>query len=477
MSIKILIIGGGPAGYVCALHAADHGADVTLIEKQNLGGTCLNRGCIPSKIMKDAADTCVKISRADQYGINLEIKTSMDMNVLNHRKHTIIAQQQQGIASLLHAKGIHIINGTAVVKSLGSVQVVLENGDTQDCAYDRLILATGTRPLSAGDFLFDHKHILSSDDVLSLEKIPESIVIVGGGVIGCEFACILSALGSDVTVIEAMSRLLPLPSIDPECSKLLLREMKKQKIKVYCDTLVRSIEKNEAGVRVHTQASSISDNASSQKNKNPVIDAQKIAFCIGRKPDFEDLGLENIGLSLSEKGWMNVNEKMETCIKNVYAIGDILGPEKYMLAHVAYREGMIAAQNATGRAAQMSYRVIPNTVFTIPEIACVGLTLAQAQKENLSVQSYSVNFRNLGKAHITGEIAGFAKIVIDASSHKVLGVQIMGAHASELISGAALAVQNDLSVKDVAQTLFAHPTMSEILGEVSLKATGRAIHG
>lgn len=475
MPIKILIIGAGPAGYVCALHAADCGADVTLIEKQNFGGTCLNRGCIPSKIMKDAADTCIKISKADQYGIGLERNTDMDMNVLNNRKNAIITQQQKAIASLLGAKGIHIINGTALIKSIGYVQVVLQEGDTKDYSYDRLIIATGTRPLSTGSFLFDHKHILSSDDVLSLEKIPESIVIVGGGVIGCEFACILSALGSDVTVIESMPRLLPLPFIDSECSKLLVREMKKQKIKVCCDTLVRSIEKNEAGVRVHTQARLSSNNLSLQKT--PVIDAQKIAFCIGRKPNFDDLGLENIGLSLSEKGWIVVNEKMETCVKNVYAIGDILGPEKYMLAHVAYHEGMVAAQNASGNTAQMSYRVIPNTVFTIPEIACVGLTQAQAQKQNLDVQSYSVNFRNLGKAHVISEIAGFAKIIVEDLSHKILGVQIMGSNASELISGATLAVQNGLTVQDVAQTIFAHPTVSEIMGEVSLKATGRAMHG
>ncbi len=477
MGKKIMIIGGGPGGYVCALHAATLGADVTLIEKENLGGTCLNWGCIPSKIMKDSADKYLKILKADLYGIHIKGTIDLDLNAVNNRKKTIIENQKKAIESLLTGNGIHIVKGTASVKSSHVVQVILTDGNIKEYAYDKLIIATGTQPLEVETLPFDHQNILSSNDLLSLDKIPESIVIVGGGVIGCEFACILSALGAKVTIIEGMSRLLPLPSMDEECSKLLLREMKKQKIKVVCDTIVKSSEIIGQGVRSHLDLSPFTDNKNPKKLKNSTLESEKLAVCIGRTPVLKDLGLENIGLACTKNGWIDVNEKMETSVKGVYAIGDILGPQKMMLAHVASHEGMVAAQNAMGNQASMDYRTVPNVVFTMPEIGSVGLSQAQAEETKIQFQAFSVNFRNIGKAHAIGEISGMAKILVETTSHKIIGVHIIGPHASDLIAQATLAIQNKLTVQDIAHTIHAHPTLAEIMGEVALKAIGTPIHG
>ena len=232
MPTKIIVIGGGPGGYVAALRAAALGGVVTLIEKENLGGTCLNWGCIPSKIMKNSADIFLKFLKAENFGIKVQGSVSPDMKSLMKKKDKILESQRQGIAALLKNSGIVLEKGRAVIKSKGVVEVVSKDDNKKELYYDKLIIATGTKPLNVADFPFDHHHILSSNDILQMDNIPESIVIVGGGVIGCEFAFIFSALGSKVTVVEAMSRLLPLPSVDQDCSKLLLREMKKRKIDV-----------------------------------------------------------------------------------------------------------------------------------------------------------------------------------------------------------------------------------------------------
>lgn len=240
---KMVVIGGGPGGYVAAIRAAALGADVTLIEKENLGGTCLNWGCIPSKIMKNSADLYSKLSKAGSLGVDIEGSVSFNMAALMERKNKIIQTQIKGIASLLKSNKIHVETGRAVISSPGIIQI--QGNENKDITYDKLIIATGTEPLNVASFPFDHEMVLSSNDILALDHVPESLVIVGGGVIGCEFAFIFSALGAKVTVVEAMSRLLPLPAVDEDCSKLLMREMKKHKINVLCDTIVTSCETSQ----------------------------------------------------------------------------------------------------------------------------------------------------------------------------------------------------------------------------------------
>ena len=472
MPVKIIVIGGGPGGYIAALRAAALGGSVSLIEKENLGGTCLNRGCIPSKIMKNTADIFLKFKKSDTFGINVQGSVSPDMKSLMEKKNKIIETQRTGIAALLKNNGVNFQKGRAVIKSKGVIEVVPMDGNKKQLHYDKLIIATGTKPLNVDDFPFDHHYILSSNDILELDHIPESMVIVGGGVIGCEFAFIFSALGSKVTIVEAMSRLLPLPSVDQDCSKLLLREMKKRKITVFCDTIVKSSEIKDDQISIYLERSPFTDNPKPKKLKTNVIKTHKMAVCIGRSALSSDLGLKNISLLTTPQGWIDVNEKLETNVQDVYAIGDILGPQKVMLAHVASHEGMIAAQNAMGDESIMDYEAIPGAIFTMPEIGTVGLSEAEARKKGYDVDAVAINFRTLGKAQAINELAGTAKMIVEKGSQKVLGVHLIGAHATDLIAEATLAIRKGLSAEDIAHTIHAHPTLAEIMGEVSLKACG-----
>ncbi|MBF0211487.1 MAG: dihydrolipoyl dehydrogenase [Desulfamplus sp.] len=492
---KVVVIGAGPGGYVAALRAAALGGDVTVIEKENLGGTCLNWGCIPSKIMKSSADLYLKFKEADEFGIKVDGSVLPDMTAIMARKKKIVEMQQKGIASLLQHAKVKVEKGRGYIKGNGVVAVIDDQGSEKETLFDRLIIAVGTAPLNIPAFAFDGESILSSNHLLSLTKIPESIVIVGGGVIGCEFACILSALGSTVTVVEAMSRLLPLPSVDELCSATLQREMKKRKIKIITDHVVQKAEKQDGKLILTLAISPFADKSTAEKlakstNKIQTLEVQKMAVCIGRSPLSSNLGLENIDLKPNEKGWIEVNDKMETEVNGVYAIGDILGPQRIMLAHVASHEGMVAAQNAMSKNCVdenstadkiddsiMSYNAVPGAIFTMPEIGNVGLTEAGAKAKGLDVKCSVVNFRTLGKAHAIGEITGEAKIVADSTTGRILGVHITGAHATDLIAEATVAVNKGLTLLDIAHTIHAHPTLAEIMSEAALKGAGMALHG
>ncbi|MBF0467361.1 MAG: dihydrolipoyl dehydrogenase [Desulfamplus sp.] len=498
---RVVVIGAGPGGYVAALRVAALGGEVTLIEKEHPGGTCLNWGCIPSKIMKTSADTYMRIKEANEFGIRFDGTATPDMTSIMARKQRIVETQRKGILSLLQHAKVSFEQGRGYIKDKGIVAVISSDKDGDEhekqIQFDALIIATGTAPLNIPAFPFDGDSILSSNDLLNLNEIPKSIVIVGGGVIGCEFACILSALGSSVTVVEAMSRLLPLPSVDESCSVILQREMKKRKIKLITDQVVEKAEKKDGKLVVTLGISPFVDKARMEKmvksgSQPHVLQADKMAVCIGRSPLAADLGLENIGLETNEKGWIEVNKKMQTKVPGVYAIGDILGPNHIMLAHVASHEGMIAATNAmsdknTGEtfdkdtgitdAMKMNYNAVPGAIFTMPEIGNVGLTEAGAAAQGFDVTCSTVNFRALGKAHAMGEIAGEAKIVADTATGKVLGVHITGPHATDLIAEGTLAVNLGLTVSDIAHTIHAHPTLAEIMSEAAFKGTGMAVHG
>ncbi len=481
MTKKIIIIGGGPGGYIAALRAAALGGNVTLIEQENLGGTCLNWGCIPSKIMKNSADLFLKCLKASQMGIKIEGNITPDMPTLMEVKEKILSSQRKGIASLLENRSVAIETGLGSIKSKNLVEVTKADGQKIELGFDKLIIAVGTKPMDVPDFPFDHTKILSSNDILVLDQIPNSMTIVGGGVIGCEFAFIFSALGCNVTIVEAMSRLLPLPSVDEACSKLLLREMKKRKIKVFCDTIVTKADTTGEGVGISLAPSPFTDNPKPQKLKTDGIESQVMAVCIGRTPLSHGLGLENIGLSTTGPGWIPANEHMETLVENVYAIGDILGPEKIMLAHVASHEGLVAAENAmkqkTDPILTMAYEVVPGAIFTMPEIGTVGLSEKQAIAKGFEVETASVNFRVLGKAQAIDEIAGEAKMIIEKKSNRVLGVHMIGPHATDLIAEATLAIEKGLTAEEIAHTIHAHPTLAEIMGEVASKAMGMPLHG
>jgi len=477
MATKITVIGAGPGGYVAAIRAAQLGAEVTVIEQDNPGGTCLNRGCIPSKIMITTAELLEKFHKAKEYGIRHEGKVVPDMPGLMARKEKVLADQRKGILGLLGHHKIQYVKGQGFVKGPNLAGVKTDNGEILEIPWDKLILAPGTEPLNVPAFPFDGEKIISSNHALNLREVPSSVLIVGGGVIGCEFAFILSALGAKVTVVEALSRILPLPSVDEDCSKVLQREMKKRKITFMVSKTVESVEHGDGKLRINIGPSPFLENPSEKDRKKQSAQADKMLVCIGRTSLAGNIGLENIGLMTDERGWIPVNERMETNVSQVYAIGDILGPSKIMLAHVASAEGLIAAENAMGGTQTMNYEVVPGAIFTMPEVANVGLTEAQAREKGYMVRGDSVLFRTLGKAQVIGEIAGQAKIVSDEESGKVLGVHIIGPHATDLIAEGTLAVQTGCTVKELARTIHAHPTLAEIVMEASFKALGRSLHG
>jgi len=477
MPSKITIIGAGPGGYVAAIRAAQLGAEVTLIEHDNVGGTCLNRGCVPSKVMKTSAEILEKFHRAQEFGINVTEKVYPDMQRLMARKEKVIRDHIKGILKLLKHHKVSYLKGYAYIEGANLIKVKLPDNSMHEVPWDRLILAVGSEPLNITSFPFDGKKIISSNEALCLSEIPESLAIVGGGVIGCEFAFIFAALGSQVIVVEALSRLLPLPSVDENCSKVLQREMKKRKIKFIVNQTVERVEDKEGKCHV-TIGPSPFDTIQKERGLKPQkVEVEKVLVCIGRKPNTANFGLEKLGVKIDENGWIIADERMETSVPGVYAIGDVLGPAKIMLAHVASKEGLIAAENAMGKNRTMDYNIVPGAIFTMPEVANVGLTEAQAKKQGHNVRADTVLFRNVAKAQVMGEIAGEVKIVSDTETGRILGVHMIGPHATDLIGEGTLAIQMGCTVKELAETIHAHPTLAEIMLEASYKALSKALHG
>ncbi len=477
MKPKVLIIGAGPGGYVAAIRAAQLGAEVTVIEDDNVGGTCLNWGCIPSKVMITTAELLEKFHRTDHFGIDLKGSVQLNMLKLMARKQAVIKDQASGILKLFKHYQINYLKGSGFIKGSGMAAVKDPSGAETEISWDRLILATGTRPAMIPNFSFDGQRVLSSNHALNLEKVPETILIVGGGVIGCEFACMLSSLGASVTLVEALPRLLPLPSVDEACSKVMLREMKKRKIKCLLNRTVIDCEEIDGRLQVAVGPSPFLEKPS-DKDKEPLIcSVDKMLVCIGRQPNSAGLGLQNPGVQTDEKGWIVADDYMQTNVDNVYAIGDILGPSRIMLAHVASAEGIVAAENAMGSNRKMDYHAVPEAIFTSPEVACVGLSEQQAIEGGYEIRTESVLFRTTAKAQVMGEIGGQAKIIYDANSGKVLGVHIIGPHATDLIAESTLAVRLAATVRDIGETIHAHPTLSEIMLELAHKAQGHPIHG
>ncbi len=477
MTQRICVMGAGPGGYVAAVRAAQQGADVTLIEKENPGGTCLNWGCIPSKVLITTAELLERFQRAADFGITLQGSVTVDMTHLMARKEKVIQDQIKGLHKLFDHHRIHYINGTGQILKTGVVEVPQPDGPATAVAWDRLILATGSRPLDLPGLAVDGRRVLSSNDALALDRLPPSILIVGGGVVGCEFAHIFGALGAQVTVVEALDRLLPLPSVDAACSKVLQREMKKRRVRFLIQRTVQSISETQEGLRVIIGPSPLNQNPTA-KDKEPIeITVDTVLVAVGRTPNTDGIGLAQTRVEMDERGWVKTDDRMQTADPAIYAVGDVLGPSRVMLAHAASAEALVAADNALGGDRRMDYHAVPGAIFTSPEVATVGLTEAQAQAGGHAVRSDEVLFRTLGKAQVIGEIAGQAKIVSDASTGQILGVHIIGPHATELIAEGTLAVNKGLTVEDLVGTIHAHPTLAEIMCETAMKAVDRPLHG
>lgn len=477
MSVKIGIIGAGPGGYIAAIRAAQLGAQVTIVEQEALGGTCLNWGCIPTKTLKATAEMIENFQRAKEFGIDLEGGFRPDLERIMARKNEVIRIMAQGIKKILDSYKIQYMEGTAFIEDPNKILVKGGEEKKQSLGVDKVIVASGSRPLNFSAFSFDGQSILSSSDALLLREIPESLLIIGGGVIGCEFAFIFKALGSQVTVVEALPRLIGLPSIDHDCSTIIQREMKKRKIKVILDKTVEKTDLRNGRVRVTIGPSPFLKEIKAKDRSPMEMEVEKVLVSIGRESNVEALGLERLGVEVDSKNWIKANERLETNVPGIYAIGDALGPSKIMLAHAASTEGIIAVENIMGRNRVMNYELVPSAIFTFPEVADVGLTESQAKEKGLEFRSDSFQFRALGKTQAMGEIVGQVKIVSNSRDGKILGVHIVGPHATDLIAEGTLAIRLGATVEDLAQTIHAHPTLAEALMETAHKAMGAGLHG
>ncbi|TNF52351.1 dihydrolipoyl dehydrogenase [bacterium] len=457
--MRLTILGAGPGGYVAAIKAAQRGASVTVIEDDEVGGTCLNWGCIPTKALVSSAEVLNKAKKIQEFGLELNGEVIPNIQKVIERKNKIVGSQVKGIRGLFKSWGINIIDGRGVIIDQKKIKVSLKKGGEEEIETDKIIIATGSRPAQIPVFPFDGKNIFSSNDALNLEKIPGSLLIIGAGVIGCEFAFIYREFGSEITMVEMMPR--AVSTEDEEISVLLERELKKKKIKLLTDVRVESVEVKEDSISV-----SLSD--------GKTLETEKILVSIGRSLNSKNIGLENIGVNTGQRGEILVNSKMETNIEGVYAVGDVIGG--LMLAHVASKEGIVAAENALGGNVEMNYDVVPSAIFTSPEIASVGLSEKQALERGYKFRVGRFQFRALGKAHAMGEIAGIVKLIADEESDRILGAHIIGPHASDLIHEAALAIEKGLTAQDIAHTIHAHPTLSEGIMEAAEDVHNAAIH-
>lgn len=458
---RLTIIGSGPAGYTAAFAAARGGHAVTLVESEAIGGTCLNSGCIPTKTFKSSADVLDKFRHMGEFAVTGSSQAAIDMGLLLERKNRVIRLLAQGLEKSCAHLNVAVARGRGHLLSAQQVLVTAKDGSTERIDGDAVILAVGSRPLELPTLPTDKRHILTSDDVLNLDCVPSSICIVGGGVIGCEMACIFRAFGAEVTVVEGQNRLLPLPAVDEEISKLLHRELKKAGIKVETGITVSRAEVGNGVVRLHTEAAS-----GERSSVPPPLEVESVFVTVGRVPDTEGLGLESAGVACDARGWVQTDAFLETSVPGVYAIGDILGPGKIMLAHMAAAEAECVVANLGQQSGPCDYSLVPSAIFTTPEIGCVGLTEAQALAKGRDVRCVRLHVRELGKAHAMGEIAGMFKLVIDAQSQAILGAHICGPHATDLIAEAVLAIHMGASAEDVARTIHAHPTLAEGFGDL-----------
>lgn len=466
MSLRLTIIGGGPGGYTAAFAAARAGLSVTLVENDRLGGTCLNNGCIPTKTLRASADVLELALRLSQFGINSQ-GASVDPVAVLARKEKVCATLRGGLEKTCASLGVTLLPGRGRVVGSGLVEVSAPESKTL-VESDRVIIATGSRPLALPGMPVDHRRILTSDDALALARVPASVIIVGGGVIGCELAFIYQAFGAKVTVVEGQNRLLPLPSVDADMGTLLQREMKKRRIGCELGRTLTDVRVGEESVRALLSPSPFIESLTPAQQQQTPLEAEIILVTVGRTPNTSGLGLAEAGIVVDRRGWIEVDEQLQTTLPGVYAIGDVLGPSKVMLAHVAAVEGLCAVRNCLGQGKRMDYSVVPSGIFTAPEIGCVGLTEAQATEQGYAVRTSTFQMRELGKAQAMNELPGMFKLVSDAATGKLLGVHIAGAHATDLIAEAALALRMGASAADVASTIHAHPTLAEGFYEAAL---------
>ncbi len=464
---RILVLGGGPAGYVAAGRAAQLGAEVTLVEAREIGGTCLNRGCIPTKAMVAGAERLHEARRGAAYGV-VTGDVSLDFDAFTARKEAVTAQLREGVAQLLRARKVEVVSGRGVLDGPGRLVLragavlpdgtVLEGGG--ELVGDAVILATGSEPVRMGLFDWTDPRVMSSDELLCIDHVPARLAIVGGGVIGCEFASVFNRLGSEVSVVEMLPQLLP--GEDRRVGRTLQQAFKKAGIVVHVKTAVESADGTEAGVRLRLVG-------------GVDVVADRVLVAVGRRPVSAGLGLEETGVEVGPDGFVVVDETCRTAVDGVFAAGDVAGPP--LLAHWAYHQGAVAAENAvTGARTEVDRSVIPSCVFSSPEVASCGLTEDKAKAAGIKHEVAGVRFNGNSKAVCDGAADGFVRVVHEPDGGRVLGASLVGPHVTELVHELALAMHRGLTLEDVAGTIHAHPTLSEAVSEAALAGVGRGVH-
>jgi dihydrolipoamide dehydrogenase len=464
-SFDVIFIGGGPAGYVGAIRSAQLGLSVAVVEREGLGGTCVLWGCIPAKALLESASLANKVKHATDFGVTVgDVK--YDYGVAMKRSRGVSAQNSKGVEFLMKKNKITYLKGTA--KLGGKNTIVVKGADGKEEKHDAkkgIVICTGSRVrgLPQIGLELNKTTVLSSDEVLVLEKAPKTMAVIGAGAVGCEFADVFNAFGTQVTIIEVLPVLLPLE--DADCSKELERAFKKRKIEILTGAKIGDVKVGKNGVAMTVESGG-------QKN---TLEFEKVLVAAGRAPNTEDLGLKENGVQLTERGFIKIDEKMETSAKGVFAIGDVAGPP--MLAHKGSREGVVVAELLAGKHTHgINYKNIPNATYCHPEVASIGLTEAQCKEQKLDYKVGKFPFSANGRARTSGDTDGFVKIIRDAKYGEILGAHIIGAHATELIHELAVARENEFTVEEVDLAIHAHPTLSEAVAEASLDSLGKMLH-
>jgi dihydrolipoamide dehydrogenase len=456
---QALVIGAGPGGYPCAIRLGQQGIKTLIVEKENWGGVCLNVGCIPSKALITAGKRYEEILHAETMGISVSGKVTIDMKALQKWKDGIVTRLTGGISSLLKGNKVEQLIGEARIVGPNEVAVKTEDGERRITA-DNIVIATGSSPIEIPGFSFKDGPVLDSTKALALAKVPKKLVVIGGGYIGLEMGSMLAKLGTEITVVEMMDQVLP--GFDKDVVRVINRRLKKSGVKTLLETKALGWSKSSKGIVVDVET---------PKGKESLA-ADYVLVTVGRRPNSKGIGAEELGLAM-DGPFIKVDKQLRTSVPSIYAIGDVAGQP--MLAHKASHEGEVAAEVIAGHDVAYDARQVPAVVFTDPEIATAGIDEAAAAERG-SIKVGKVPFAAIGRALTTGDTDGFIKVIIDADTKLVLGVTIVGAHASELISEASLAIEMYAEAMDVGLTIHPHPTLGEGVMEAAKAALGEAIH-
>jgi len=457
---QAIVIGAGPGGYPCAIRLGQLGIKTLCIEKEYIGGVCLNVGCIPSKALINASETYQQMKHADVMGFQFEGDVSVDMAKLQAWKESVVKKLTGGVGTLLKANKVDVEMGTAHIIDAHTVEIRSSEG-TKKVTCDHLVIATGSSPIQIPGFAFADPPVLDSTKALALSELPSKLVVIGGGYIGLEMAGVYSRLGTEVTVVEMMDQVLP--GFDPDVVKVLKRRMKKDGVTTLLKTKALGWEKADDGIVVKVETP---DGAQD-------IAADYVLVTVGRRPNTKGFGLEELGVEM-DGPFVKVDKQLKTSIAGVYAIGDVVGNP--MLAHKATHEGEVVAEVIAGHDVQYDARTIPAVVFTEPEVATAGLTEPECKEQGRDIKVGKVPFAAIGKAIANNATEGFVKVIIDADTKLLLGVTIVGSHASDIISEAGLAIEMYAEALDVGLTIHPHPTLGEAVMEATKAALGEAIH-